>query len=272
MRRYNQRLYRVARAIVKDEDEAEDVMQQAYIQAYLHLDQFSGRSQLATWLTRIAIHEALGRRRKRRDDQWPAGRDEDRMTPAITPDSPDPERLATPPRSARCSSRRSMRCPMHTARRCGCERTACHRRADCRNCRHGQSGGHRCREAGRVATDPDVKAFGKQMVTDHTGVNKQATELVTKLGVTPEDNTTARTLKSGGTENVAQLSTLQGAAFDKAYIAHEVAYHQQVLDALDKTLIPNASNEQLKALLLKVRPAFVAHLEHAKTLQGRLGS
>jgi putative membrane protein len=44
-----------------------------------------------------------------------------------------------------------------------------------------------------------------------------------------------------------------------------------VLDALDKTLIPNASNEQLKALLLKVRPAFVAHLEHAKTLQGRLG-
>jgi RNA polymerase sigma-70 factor (ECF subfamily) len=94
MRRYNQRLYRVARAIVKDEDEAEDVMQQAYIQAYLHLDQFSGRSQLATWLTRIAIHEALGRRRKRQDDQWPAGRDEDRMTPAITPDSPDPERLA----------------------------------------------------------------------------------------------------------------------------------------------------------------------------------
>ena len=94
MRRYNQRLYRVARAIVKDEDEAEDVMQQAYIQAYLHLDQFSGRSQLATWLTRIAIREALGRRRKRREDQWPAGRDEDRMLPVNAPDSPDPERLA----------------------------------------------------------------------------------------------------------------------------------------------------------------------------------
>jgi RNA polymerase sigma-70 factor (ECF subfamily) len=94
MRRHNQRLYRVARAIVQDEDEAEDVMQQAYIQAYLHLDQFSGRSRLSTWLTRIAIHEALGRRRKRRDDQWPAGRDEDRMTGATTRDNPDPERLA----------------------------------------------------------------------------------------------------------------------------------------------------------------------------------
>jgi putative membrane protein len=131
-------------------------------------------------------------------------------------------------------------------------------------------------DAGKLAeskaTDPDVKAFGKQMATDHTGVNKQASDLVTKLGVTPEDNATARSLKSGGTDNVAQLSKLQGAAFDKAYIAHEVAYHQQVLDALDKTLIPNASNEQLKALLVKVRPAFVAHLEHAKTLQGRLGS
>jgi putative membrane protein len=131
-------------------------------------------------------------------------------------------------------------------------------------------------DAGKLAeskaTDPDVKAFGKQMATDHTGVNKQASDLVTKLGVTPEDNATARSLNSGGADNIAQLSKLQGAAFDKAYIAHEVAYHQQVLDALDKTLIPNASNEQLKALLVKVRPAFVAHLEHAKTLQGRLGS
>jgi putative membrane protein len=131
-------------------------------------------------------------------------------------------------------------------------------------------------DAGKLAesraTNPDVKAFGRQMVTDHTGVNKQATDLVTKLGVTPEDNATARSLKSGGAENVARLSKLEGAAFDKAYIAHEVSYHQQVLDALDKTLIPNAGNEQLKALLVKVRPAFVAHLEHAKMLQARLGS
>src|SRR5581483_7743047 len=65
MRRYNQRLYRVVRAILKDDPEVEDVMQQAYIQAYKHLRQFAGRAQLGTWLTRIAIHEALGRRRRR---------------------------------------------------------------------------------------------------------------------------------------------------------------------------------------------------------------
>ena len=61
-------------------------------------------------------------------------------------------------------------------------------------------------DAGKLAessaSDPQVKAFGKQMVTDHTGVNKQATELVTKLGVTPEDNATAQSLKSGGADNV----------------------------------------------------------------------
>jgi putative membrane protein len=64
---------------------------------------------------------------------------------------------------------------------------------------------------------------------------------------------------------------LKGAAFDKAYVDHEVAYHQQVIDAIDKTLIPSASNAELKALLVKVRPAFIAHLEHARHLQGTLG-
>jgi putative membrane protein len=108
------------------------------------------------------------------------------------------------------------------------------------------------------------------MVTDHTGVNKQAVALVTKLKVTPEDNDTAKSLYSGGTANVANLKTLKGKDFDKAYIDHEVAYHQAVIDAVDKTLIPGAKNEELKALLVKVRPAFVAHLEHAKMIQADL--
>ena len=70
MRRYNQRLYRVARAILRDDSEAEDVMQDAYVRAYEHLGQFAGRSQFATWLTRIAIHEALARaQRRKRTDQ-----------------------------------------------------------------------------------------------------------------------------------------------------------------------------------------------------------
>jgi putative membrane protein len=102
-------------------------------------------------------------------------------------------------------------------------------------------------------------------------VNKSATELVTKLHVTPESNATSESLKRGGDQNVASLRKLNGPAFDKAYVDHEVAYHQAVLDAVDKTLIPSAKNAELKALLVKVRPAFVAHLQHAKTLQASLG-
>ena len=129
-------------------------------------------------------------------------------------------------------------------------------------------------DAGKLAesmgSNSDVKKFGQQMVTDHTGVNKQATELVTKLKVTPQDNPTSQSLKAGGEKNIANLKTLKGAAFDKAYIDNEVAYHQAVIDAIDKTLIPSAQNAELKALLVKVRPAFVAHLEHAKKLQSSL--
>ena len=129
-------------------------------------------------------------------------------------------------------------------------------------------------DAGKLAatqgSNAEVKAFGKQMATDHAGVNKQAVALVTKLKVTPEDNPTSQSLKKGGEDNVKNLRSLKGAAFDKAYIDHEVTYHQAVLDAVDKTLIPNAKNEELKALLVKVRPAFVAHLEHAKHVQQSL--
>jgi len=65
MRRYNQRLYRVARAILRNDGEAEDVMQDAYVRAYEHLDQFAGRAKFSTWLTRIAVHEALARQHRR---------------------------------------------------------------------------------------------------------------------------------------------------------------------------------------------------------------
>ena len=126
-------------------------------------------------------------------------------------------------------------------------------------------------DAGKLAasraTSDEVKSFAKLMVTDHTGVNKSATDLAGKLKVKPQDNPTSQSLKADGDKSLAHLKTLKGAAFDKAYIDREVTYHQQVIDALDKTLIPGATNEELKALLVKVRPAFVAHLEHAKRLQ-----
>jgi putative membrane protein len=125
--------------------------------------------------------------------------------------------------------------------------------------------------AASQASREDVREFGKRMVTDHTGVNKQAIDLVTALNVTPQDNPTSQSLKAGGVQNVTALKQLSGAAFDKAYIDHEVTYHELVLNAIDQTLIPHAQNAELKALLVKGRPLFAAHLEHAKRLQAILG-
>jgi putative membrane protein len=131
-------------------------------------------------------------------------------------------------------------------------------------------------DAGKLAKtrtkNSEVKKFAQQMITDHTAVNKQAAALAKKLGVTPQPNPTSADLKKGGDQNVAQLKKLKGDEFDRHYIDHEVAYHQAVLDAIDKVLVPNAQNAELKALIEKVRPAIAAHLEHAKMIQKQLES
>ena len=108
------------------------------------------------------------------------------------------------------------------------------------------------------------------MITDHTAVNQQAGALAKKLGVKPADSDTSKSLKAGAADNVKNLKGLKGAAFDKAYVDHEVAYHQAVLDAIDKVLIPSAKNAELKDLIVKVRPAIAAHLDHAKMVQADL--
>jgi len=129
-------------------------------------------------------------------------------------------------------------------------------------------------DAGKLAKshtkNKEVAQFAQQMITDHTAVNKQAGALAKKLKVKPEDSDTSKSLKAGAAENVKNLKGLKGAAFDKAYVDHEVAYHQAVLDAIDKVLIPNAQNAELKDLIVKVRPAIAAHLDHAKMVQGDL--
>jgi RNA polymerase sigma-70 factor, ECF subfamily len=94
MRRYNQRVYRVARAIVKDEAEAEDVMQQAYLNAFTHLRQFADRARFSTWLTRIVIHEALGRRRKARPADQTVNESEGEAMSQVESTGPSPERQA----------------------------------------------------------------------------------------------------------------------------------------------------------------------------------
>jgi RNA polymerase sigma-70 factor (ECF subfamily) len=97
MRRHNQRVYRVARAVVKDEAEAEDVMQQAYLNAFLHLKQFEDRSQFSTWLTKITLYEALSRRRKKRPEEplgIPGRENPEDVMENLTAPQPNPEREA----------------------------------------------------------------------------------------------------------------------------------------------------------------------------------
>lgn len=125
--------------------------------------------------------------------------------------------------------------------------------------------------AKKKASHKDVQAYAHRMIGEHTDVNKQATELVTRLKVTPQDNAISKSLQADGKKNLAKLNGLSGNEFDKAYIEGEVKLHQQVIDVADNQLVPNVKNEELKALLLKVRPALVSHLEHAQQIQASLG-
>ena len=110
----------------------------------------------------------------------------------------------------------------------------------------------------------EVVAFAKDMQRDHEAVNKQALDLVKKLKVTPEDNDTSRSLSKQAAAKQTELAKLKGAAYDKAYIANEVAYHKTVNGALETTLIPSASNPELKSLLETGLKIFQGHLQHAE--------
>ena len=124
--------------------------------------------------------------------------------------------------------------------------------------------------AKQKGTKKSVKDFAQTMINDHSAVNKQAVALATKLKMTPEDNDVSRSLKSAADASTSNLQGKSGADFDKGYIDNEVTFHQNVLDALDKTLIPNAKNAELKSLLEKTRPAVAAHLARAKDIQTSL--
>lgn len=116
----------------------------------------------------------------------------------------------------------------------------------------------------------DVKAFAEDMVKDHTAVNKQALALVKKLNVTPEDNATSQSLVTQEDAERARLAKLKGAAFDKEYVANEVAYHHTVNTTLEQTLIPSSSNPELKDFLTTGLKIFKGHEEHAQQLDAEL--
>jgi putative membrane protein len=121
-------------------------------------------------------------------------------------------------------------------------------------------------QALKKSHNKQVIAFAQEMVRDHKAVNDQALALVKKLVVTPQDNATSQALSKDAAAKLKTYGALQGAAFDKAYIANEVAYHKTVNGALSSTLIPGAQNAELKSLLQTGLKLFTEHQHHAEHL------
>ena len=112
----------------------------------------------------------------------------------------------------------------------------------------------------------EVRSFAREMVRDHQAVNDKALALVKKLHVTPEANPTSAGLTKDADATRVRLAKLSGAAFDRAYIENEVAYHKTVNGALETTLIPNAKNGELKSLLQTGLTLFREHQAHAEKI------
>ena len=129
-------------------------------------------------------------------------------------------------------------------------------------------------DAGKLAQfkskDPEVHFFAHRMIADHGVTRQSAEELMRRLKLAPQDSSISQDLKIEGRRNVAKLTPLRGLAFDRVYVAHELAFHEQALDMIDKTLAPQARDDGIKRLLAKVRPAFHSHLLHARRLQESL--
>jgi putative membrane protein len=122
----------------------------------------------------------------------------------------------------------------------------------------------------KKAQNKDVRAFAQDMLRDHQAVNEKALALVKKLKVTPQDNDTSKALLKQAKDKQAELQKLSGAAFDKAYAENEVAYHKTVNGALESTLIPSASNAELKDLLSTGLKIFQGHQQHAEHVLSEL--
>jgi putative membrane protein len=120
------------------------------------------------------------------------------------------------------------------------------------------------------STNGEIKEFANRMATDHQAVLDSAVKLVTRLGVTLKNNDLVHALGKQSMEHEARLKTLSGGAFDKAYIDHEVAYHEAVIGVIKDQLIPGATNGELKDMLISVVPAFEAHLAHSKMVQEKI--
>jgi putative membrane protein len=128
-------------------------------------------------------------------------------------------------------------------------------------------------ETGQLAAErghsKEVRDFGAMLVRDHKAVRQMGRDLAAKLGVTPTPPAEDASAKAHATA-LATLRAKRGAAFDHAFLQHEAAFHQSVIDAVQATLLPAVENEELKALVVKVAPAFQAHMVAAQNLDKQL--
>lgn len=129
-------------------------------------------------------------------------------------------------------------------------------------------------ETGQLAAEKGstdlVRAFGEQLVRDHTMVRQRGRDLAQRLGVTPTppaDDASAR----AHADVMQRLRGLDGAAFDRAFLDHEVQFHQSVIDAVNSTLLPAIQHDSLAALVREVAPAFEMHRQRAADLRQRIG-
>lgn len=116
----------------------------------------------------------------------------------------------------------------------------------------------------------EVRRFAETMISDHSAVNAKAAALAQKLGLTPQDNEVSQQLTEQAKVKMDELSQKRGAAFDRAYTANELAYHEAVNAAVRDTLIPGAKNPELKKLLQSAVPIFLAHEEHVRRLHNTI--
>ena len=126
--------------------------------------------------------------------------------------------------------------------------------------------------AKKMTKNLEVKELADMMITEHSSVADQTKDVAKKNKLKPTDSVASKDMQKEAKENAEKLKGMKGTDFDREYVNQMVAAHQAVLDSIDQTLLPNAKNEDLKALLMKVRPAVATHLQHAKALQEKLGS
>jgi putative membrane protein len=129
-------------------------------------------------------------------------------------------------------------------------------------------------ERGKLVVDKTkndaVKQLARHMIDDHTLGTNEVLALAKKLGVTPEESAVTKGLKDGAAQTAAKLKTLKGADLDRAYVDAEIAYHQAVIDAVNKVLLPSVKNAEVKQALVNTGPTLQAHLVHAQQVQAAL--